>query len=353
MARGKSPSKSRRTAKTSKSTKKQPKRRTERQSAKPKAQKKAPKKPVKKTSKKATVGKRKTRAPIDKKRRYVARIEEEILEEKGLEEEVKVESEDSDSEKEEKPSRSGLEQLLFKVPYVTDPLIGTPKQVQEQLDALAKSLQKRPNNNAKFNKIHLYMHGYLINVVLKKFPYIRGFQTTDIYQEALIALRFKAIPNFDDTKGMSFLNFAKMCIRRHLITLLNTSQNRQRDRSINQAVSLDSCPTDSNGEQDGKNTLGNIIGDSRASADEELECNEAFDITKSTLLSFLSEFERMVLEGFLVSSSYEEIAKNVSKKVRKRCKTKSVDNALLRIRKKATQLMKHGKLDDIPLFIQK
>ena len=152
-----------------------------------------------------------------------------------------IEGSKTDTSKRSAP-RNMLEQIMFKLPCVLDPLIGTPKQVQKDLDGLVLKMQKSPNDNAIFDKIHLYMHGYLINVTLKKFPFIRGLQTVDIYQETLIALRFKAIPNFRNDKGMSFLNFAKMCIRRHLITLLNASKNRKKDQSINQAISLDSSP---------------------------------------------------------------------------------------------------------------
>jgi len=247
-----------------------------------------------------------------------------------------------------------LEQIMFRLPFVPEPLIGTPKQVQTELDMLAKKMQREPNDNKIFDKIHLYMHGYLINVVLKKFPFIRGLQTVDIYQETLIALRFKAIPNFKCGKGMSFLNFAKMCIRRHLITLLNASKNRKKDQSINRAISLDSSPlSNDNSDEDGRNTYANIITDDKISVDQEMENNEAYDVTKDTLLNALSEFEQIVLNEYLSSSSYREISKNISVKADKRHNTKSIDNALLRIRKKAMQLKKYSRFEDLPIFLPK
>ena len=250
--------------------------------------------------------------------------------------------------------RDMLEQIMFRLPFVPEPLIGTPKQVQRELDSLAKKMQKDPNDNVIFDKIHLYMHGYLINVVLKKFPFIRGLQTVDIYQETLIALRFKAIPNFKRGKGMSFLNFAKMCIRRHLITLLNASKNRKKDQSINRAISLDSSPlSNSSSDEDGRNTYANIISDGKIAVDKEMECNEAYQVTKGTLLNALSEFEQIVLSEYLASSSYREISKNLTKRTNKRHNTKSIDNALLRIRKKAIQLKKYSKFEDLPIFLPK
>ena len=280
-------------------------------------------------------------------RKQLKRIEEEILTP-----EVVTEVVDAPVEKKERKAayRDMLEQIMFKLPYVIDPLIGTPKQVQKELDTLVKKMQKDITNDATFDRIHLYMHGYLINVVLKKFPYIVGYQTVDVYQETLIALRFKAIPRFKKGKGMSFLNFAKMCIRRHLITILNAAKNRKRDQSMNTAISLDSSPIkDDNGEH---SSLMNIIADESASVDKVMENSEAYRITVKTLLTSLSTFERVVLEEYLSNSSYQDISKNIKTKTKKRCNTKSIDNALLRIRKKAIYLKKHCKVEDIPVFMK-
>jgi RNA polymerase sporulation-specific sigma factor len=249
-------------------------------------------------------------------------------------------------------SRDMLEQIMFRLPCVIDPLIGTPKQVKKELDALAKKMQKHPRNEKIFNKIHLYMHGYLINVVLKKFPFIKGYQTVDVYQEALIALRFKAIPGFKYGKGMSFLNFAKMCIRRHLITLLNSSINRKKDQSMNQAISLDSSPVKED-EDESRTTFANIIADTKDNASVAMETNEAYEVTKKNLFNELSDFEKIVLNEYLSSSSYREISKNVSKILKKKLNTKSIDNALLRIRKKAINLLKFSKKEDVPIFLPK
>lgn len=251
------------------------------------------------------------------------------------------------------PSRkSVIEDILFKLPHVDKPIIGTPKQVQDKLDKIALSIQRSPKalkSQKLFNKIHLYMHGYLINIVLRQFPYIKGMQTADIYQQTLIALWAKAIPNFKTDKGMSFLNFAKMCIRRHLITILNTSKTRQLDQAINQAISLDSYPL--NSDEDSHNTFSNIIPDKNDAADKKMADEEAYEITRDALLSVLSEFERRVLNEYLSTSTYKEIATDIANANKKRCIPKSVDNALLRIRKKALYLRRYGKVEEIPLFI--
>ena len=278
---------------------------------------------------------------IDAKKSQVKKLELEILED----------VEEIEEQKDKGTARNMLEQIMFKLPFVEEPLIGTPKQVQKELDLMAISLQKNPEDHSIFNRIHLYMHGYLINVVLKKFPFIKGYQSVDIYQETLIALKFKAIPNFKRNKGMSFLNFAKMCIRRHLITLLNASKNRKKDQSMNQAISLDAIPM--NSDNDSRSTLSEMISDDKCSVDEGIASSEAYEVTKSTLFSVLSDFEKVVLSQYLSSSSYKEISFDISEDGGKEYNTKSIDNALLRIRKKALYLKEHGKLEDIPIFLKK
>lgn len=250
----------------------------------------------------------------------------------------------------------GIEEILFKLPFVKDPLVGSPKEVQRELDKIAIKIRDNPedheNNQLLFDKIHLYMHGFLINIALKQFPYIKGYQTVDIYQESLIALRFKAIPGFKMKKGMSFLNFAKMCIRRHLITILNTSKNRLKDQSMNQAISIDSPPSN---QYDDNSTIANTIPDKSIPADKQSENQEAYSVTLEYLCKNLSEFEKKVLHEYLMSSSYNEIADDLyeSDKIYLKLNnpTKSIDNALVRIRNKAQKLKESSKSEDIPLFL--
>lgn len=265
---------------------------------------------------------------------------------------IDIEIEDDTNEDDGKSTlykrSSEVEDILFRLPQVKEPLIGTPKQIQSKLDKIAIAIRRHPDKNYEnqllFDKIHLYMHGFLINVALKQFPYIKGLQTVDIYQEALIALRFKAINGFRMGKGMSFLNFAKMCIRRHLITLLNSSKTRLKDQSMNQAISLDSTYGDN---EEGQ-TLANTIPDKEDSVDKQTEDSEAYLVTLRSLCDTLSPFEQEVLYEYLTSSSYNEIADDVSDR---KNPTKSVDNALVRIRTKAKKLKEIGKLEEIPLFI--
>lgn len=272
-------------------------------------------------------------------------------------------SDNSDSNKNKLSSKS-LDDVIFSIPSVNDPIIGSPKEVQEELNNIVIKMQ---NDNSsydsdyQFERIVVYMHNYLINLVLKQFPYIRGMEHSDTYQEALIALRFKAIPNFNPEKGMSFLNFAKMCIRCHIITLLNASNNRQKDQSMNRAISIDAEISGFEGETF---TYANFLKDDCTPADLETEKKEAVSVTKFTLMDSLSDFEKMVLEEYLKNSSYKEIGSSISERLGEDyCslkendqlkRNKAVDNALWRIRRKASKLIETSEdVDDLPIFLKK
>jgi len=245
---------------------------------------------------------------------------------------------------------------VFGLGDVLDPLVGTPKDMRETLDGLALQLQKklkrnRPltdDDNMAFTRIHAYVHRYLMTMVYRRFPYIRGQDENDVYQEALIAICRKAIVKFNPNKGMSFLNFAKLCIKRHLITILHASIHRRKDMPLLSAVSLDHSPT---GEDD-DGTLANVITNDKSceSPCKEMEQREAFDRTLSLLKSRLSEFEIVVLEEFLKDQSYNDISQRLSRRVGRVCDNRATDNALQRIRKKSFDLRKESKEEDLPLL---
>ena len=202
----------------------------------------------------------------------------------------------------------------FVLQGVDEPLCGAPKEVRKELDGLALHLQKHPEDNAAFAKIHVYVHKYLMGLVYRRYPHIRGMDENDVYQESLIAISRKAIPKFNPNKGMSFLNFAKLCINRHLITLLHASRFKRKDMPINTAISLDHNPGD---DDDTGGTLSNVITDEKSCEPpyKEMDQREAFSMTLTALKSKLSEFEIVVLEEYLRDHSYKDIAKNMSKRL--------------------------------------
>jgi DNA-directed RNA polymerase specialized sigma subunit len=76
--------------------------------------------------------------------------------------------------------------------------------------------KKDSGDEEAFAEIIKALHSFLQHLALKKFFYVAGHSSEDIYQEGLYALSTKAIPDYDIEKG-PFLSFAKLCIRRHII----------------------------------------------------------------------------------------------------------------------------------------
>jgi RNA polymerase sporulation-specific sigma factor len=312
--------------------------------------------------KKIRGGKRFTRREVERAIDFVSvtsvgaefGISQELSDDEDLVSEVSSSSSEDDAEQpsEREGRREDRRDLrtVFDVDAVDAPLVGTPAEVRKDLDALALRLQRRPRDQVAFLRIVCYMHKYILGLVFRKYSFVRGHDDKDIYQEALIALFKKAVPSFRTDRGMSFLNFAKMCINRHLITILNASRNRRKDMPLNTSISLDHAPAGRE-EDDESCLLSNVVPDKEHGQPPftEMARSESLERTLSAINSVLSEFERAVLSEYLKDKSYRDASKAVSKAQGKRCNERSIDNALLRIRKKALALKGELGDDDLPL----
>ena len=182
-----------------------------------------------------------------------------------------------------------------------------------------------------------------VNYIIRQF-FIPGCNRDDILQEALYALRFKAIPDYDKTKGSKeepypFDKFAVLCIRRHLSTLLKSSfQNRK--KALNTSLSLDQ---DRSNATDDFLHLSDILPKTDGTVVGDIGDKEYIYTLFSKLMSELSILERRVFKLYAQKYSYDEISLLINKyykkkKVRKRTNVKSIDNALSRIKQKAREI---------------
>ena len=170
----------------------------------------------------------------------------------------------------------------------------------------------------------------LVNMKVSKY-YIIGAEREDIVQEGLIGL-FKAIKNYQINKQSSFKNFANMCIERQLITAIKSS-NRQKHMPLNSYLSLNMNAYDNNDIND-KNEADlieilntNLIEDPL----DTITQKEYYKIIENAIDKSLSSFEKQVLNFYVQGQSYGQIAEKLNTPV------KAVDNAIQRIRKKATK----------------
>ena len=227
-----------------------------------------------------------------------------------------------------------------------------PKEVKTilSINSLAFKVMQFQNQKDKniqdilFNEIVAQIDP-LISKIANKFT-IPGYDRYDLYQEALFAVRFKAMKDFkpdriigDDMIG--FEKFAALCTKRHLSTLLKTSfQNKK--FTLNSSVSIHGNSKNLN--NDDFNLI-DIIDTGENTGIGLAERKEEFRILLAKLIESLSDFEKRVLMLYAQKFSYKEISDLINSSGEKvKVNIKGVDNALSRIKVKAKEL-----LDDMEL----
>lgn len=188
------------------------------------------------------------------------------------------------------------------------------------------------------NALNYIMDKYseLVNMKASKF-FIVGAEKGDIVQEGLIGL-YKATKAFDTEKQNSFKTFANMCIERQIITAIKTA-NRQKNIPLNSAFSINAQLYDEN-EENEKEVVDILNAHCIEDPSESITKKEYFNYINKTINDNLSEHERNVLKYYQQNKSYEEIAKRLN------CKTKSVDTAMTRIRRKAKKIKKDAQAQE-------
>lgn len=168
----------------------------------------------------------------------------------------------------------------------------------------------------------LYKYRSLVRTKVRSY-FLLGAEKEDLLQIGMIGL-WQAIVDYRPDKDISFLSFARICIERHVITAIKTA-TRQKQAPLNTSVSLEYPSDDSESEW---NLAEILVSEDTADPEELVLRREDNRRLRDMLHRLLSDFEWQVLAGYQVGKSYREIACEL------RCKTKSVDNALARIKRK-------------------
>jgi RNA polymerase sporulation-specific sigma factor len=172
----------------------------------------------------------------------------------------------------------------------------------------------------------LYKYRNLVRTKVKSY-FLVGAEKEDLLQVGMIGL-WQAIVDFRCDKAISFPAFAKVCIQRHIITAIKTA-TRQKQMPLNSSLSLESPAEDSGPDWN----LSDILPAIETQNPEDLVLqSEDTKILHEMLQQVLSDFEWNVLAGYQIGKSYREIALELH------CKTKSVDNALARIKRKVSSV---------------
>ena len=154
--------------------------------------------------------------------------------------------------------------------------------------------------------------------------FLIGGDADDLIQEGLVGL-YKAIRDYRTDRESSFRNFAELCVTRQIITAVKTA-SRNKHAPLNQYVSFAQTPAAA---IDSDATLEEVLpGPLSEDPSERVIASEELRSLVSCLSSVLSDLESRVLSLYLDGYSYEVIGERLE------CDTKTVDNALQRVKRK-------------------
>lgn len=162
--------------------------------------------------------------------------------------------------------------------------------------------------------------------------YLIGGENDDLIQEGMIAL-YRAIREYtpdcaDPVSGFacSFAAFAETCITNQLYNVIKGA-NRLKNSPLNSYISLYS-PLKPSDEAAGE-TLADTLQPAKLINPEDILIDrENVSVLENAMEHKLSAFEKEVVNLYIDGMGYQQIAKRLNKS------TKSIDNALQRVKKK-------------------
>ncbi|HEX2044868.1 MAG TPA: RNA polymerase sporulation sigma factor SigH [Gaiellaceae bacterium] len=196
---------------------------------------------------------------------------------------------------------------------------------QRELEDLQLVLRARNEDGAAMDALIRRYTGF---VRLKASSYfLAGGDADDLIQEGLIGL-YKAVRDFRSDKETSFRSFAELCITRQIITAIKTA-TRYKHAPLNTYVSFSQTPA---GQEEGECTLGDALPG--PGVHDPAVCVISTQELQSLVFSLgtgLSSLESDALRLYLEGLSYEQMAEDLG------CDTKTIDNALQRVKRKVLQ----------------
>lgn len=170
--------------------------------------------------------------------------------------------------------------------------------------------------NEAFESLCVRYIGLIASIASKFRNCADGYEHSDIMQEGLIGFMF-ACRTFDASGGMSFKNYAMLCVENRFRTISRLSKAKFRVPESNIEPIDDSL---------------NAVEDITVmTMQETLEIKEFLSSVYTKIDGTLSALEKSVLALHLSGYSYKESAEKLA------ITQKAVDNALYRIRKKLSK----------------
>jgi RNA polymerase sporulation-specific sigma factor len=197
------------------------------------------------------------------------------------------------------------------------------QKAQRELEDLQLVLKAR---NGRQDALDELLRRYAGFVRLKASSYfLAGGDGDDLVQEGMIGL-YKAVRDFRPDKETSFRSFAEICVTRQIITAIK-SATRYKHGPLNSYVSFSHTPAGQ--DSDGDCTLGDALpGPSVNDPSVCVISTEELESLVFCLGTGLSSLESDALRLYLEGNSYEDMADELG------CDTKTIDNALQRVKRK-------------------
>jgi RNA polymerase sporulation-specific sigma factor len=192
--------------------------------------------------------------------------------------------------------------------------------------------------NGSSTAMDALMRRYTGFVRLKASSYfLAGGDSDDLIQEGMVGL-YKAVRDFRFDKETSFRSFAELCVTRQIITAIKTA-TRFKHAPLNQYVSFSHTPAGQ--DSDGECSLGDALpGPAVREPSVMVISTEELQSLIMCLGSGLSSLEADALRLYLEGASYEDMAERLD------CDTKTIDNALQRVKRK---IITHQKAREVLL----
>src|SRR5436189_1527391 len=209
------------------------------------------------------------------------------------------------------------------------------QKAQRELEDLQLVMRARNGDGGALDTLIRRYNGF---VRLKASSYfLAGGDSEDLVQEGLIGL-YKAVRDFRADKETSFRSFAELCVTRQIITAIKTA-TRFKHAPLNTYVSFSHTPAGQDSE--GECTLGDALPGSAVQEPSVMVIStEELQSLVFSLGTGLSVLERDALRLYLEGSSYEDMAERLG------CDTKTIDNALQRVKRK---IIAHQKAREVVL----
>jgi len=188
-------------------------------------------------------------------------------------------------------------------------------------------LNREENPLALSEEVSAAAYSRLVSRIVRQF-FLQGGDQDDLYQEGMIGL-LRAIRTYDPARSDNFEAYASLCIRRQIYDAVRRDVRfSQREEDVLRQIAPDPA----------------LAG----TGDPEIQClaNETETEIKAALHGFLSAFETSVLDPYLAGYSVGEISRTLERS------PKSVENAILRIRRKLARYLSQGDSRHVPVRIK-